>query len=164
MDLKAHLDQVGCRYSWSRHGDAFTARGLAQREHVAPDHVIKPVLINVDGEFVLCALPASHRIDMQLLRMELGAEETRLANEEELKTLCGDCEVGAEPPIGWLFGLPTFMDESLFDDGQVTFQAGTHREAVTMSFMDYYRLAKPCVGHFGHDCRSEKQRGMGLSV
>jgi hypothetical protein len=42
------------------------------------------------------------------------------------------------------------MDESLFDDGQVTFQAGNHREAVTMSFMDYYRLAKPAVGHFGH--------------
>jgi len=66
-----------------------------------------------------------------------------------------DCEPGAQPPIGWLFGLPTFMDESLFDDGQVTFQAGNHREAVTMSFMDYYRLAKPAVGHFGQERRKE---------
>ena len=83
--------------------------------------------------------------------MEVGAEEIRLANEEELAGLCADCEPGAQPPIGWLFGLPTFMDESLFDDGQVTFQAGNHREAVTMSFMDYYRLAKPAFGHFGHE-------------
>ena len=84
-------------------------------------------------------------------RYENSSEEIRLANEEELACLCADCELGAEPPIGWLFGLPTFMDESLFDDGQVTFQAGNHREAVTMSFMDYYRLAKPCVGHFGQE-------------
>ena len=109
MDLRSFLDSAGCRYAWSRHGDAFTARGLAQREHVPAHHVIKPVLVSVDGEFVLCALPATHRIDLALLQME----------------------VGAEPPIGWLFGLPTFMDESLFDDGQVTFQAGNHREAVT---------------------------------
>jgi Ala-tRNA(Pro) deacylase len=156
MDLKAHLERIGCRYSWSRHSDAFTARGLAQREHVPANHVIKPVLINVDGEFVLCALPATHRIDLGLLQMELGAEETRLANEEELQTICGDCELGAEPPIGWLFGLPTFMDESLFDDGQVTFQAGNHREAVTMSFMDYFRLAKPAVGHFGLESRNPR--------
>jgi Ala-tRNA(Pro) deacylase len=149
MDLRSHLDSAGCHYSWSRHGDCFTARGLAQREHVPAGHVIKPVLVSVDGEFVLCALPASHRIDLSLLRMEVGAEEIRLANEEELAGMCGDCELGAEPPIGWLFGLPTFMDESLFDDGQVTFQAGNHREAVTMSFMDYFRLAKPAVGHFG---------------
>jgi len=150
MDLRSFLDSAGCHYSWSRHGEAMHARALAQREHVHPGHVIKPVLVSVDGEFVLCALPASHQIDLALLQMEVGAEEIRLANEEELAGLCADCELGAEPPIGWLFGLPTFMDESLFDDGQVTFQAGNHREAVTMSFMDYFRLAKPAVGHFGH--------------
>ena len=151
MDLRSFLDKSGCRYAWSRHGDAFTAHSLAQREHVPANHVIKPVLVSIDGEFVLCALPATHRVDLSLLQMELGAEETRLANEQELQSLCCDCELGAEPPIGWLFGLPTFMDESLFDDGQVTFQAGNHREAVTMSFMDYFRLAKPAVGHFGQD-------------
>ena len=161
MDLRSFLDSAGCRYAWSRHGDAFTARGLAQREHVPAHHVIKPVLVSVDGEFVLCALPATHRIDLALLQMEVGAEEIRLANEEELAGMCGDCELGAEPPIGWLFGLPTFMDESLFDDGQVTFQAGNHREAVTMSFMDYYRLAKPCVGHFGQS--SSHARGSAAS-
>jgi Ala-tRNA(Pro) deacylase len=160
MDLRSFLDSAGCHYSWSRHGEAMHARALAQREHVHPGHVVKPVLVSVDGEYVLCALPATHRIDLALLQMEVGAEEIRLANEEELAGLCGDCEIGAEPPIGWLFGLPTFMDESLFDDGQVTFQAGNHREAVTMSFMDYFRLAKPAVGHFGHQGR----RGAGAAA
>src|SRR5207245_10785240 len=136
MDLRSFLDSAGCHYSWSRHGDTFTARGLAQREHVPAGHVVKPVLVSVDGEFVLCALPASHRVDMALLRMEVGEEEIRLASEEELAGLCGDCELGAEPPSGWLFGLPTFMDESIFDDGQVTFHGGNDSVGWSMMCRD----------------------------
>jgi Ala-tRNA(Pro) deacylase len=149
MDLKSLLDEKGFRYQWSMHADVFSAQALAAREHVPGHQVVKPVLVSADGEFVLCALPASYKIDLEELRRELGAVEARLADEEDLSELCGDCELGAEPPIGWMFGLPTVIDESLFDDRRVTFQAGTHRDAVTMSFLDYYRLAQPVVGHFG---------------
>jgi Ala-tRNA(Pro) deacylase len=149
MDLREHLDQLGVRYEWLKHRKAHSAQSLALKEDVPAENVIKPVLVKIDGEFVLCALPASCRVDLGRLQMELGAEETRLADEKDLSSLCTDCELGAEPPIGWLFGLPTLMDESIFDDATVTFQAGTHRDAVTMKVMDYYRLAKPVVGHFG---------------
>src|SRR5262245_50157947 len=138
MDLREHLDQLGVRYEWSRHSRAHTAQSLAAKEQVPADNVIKPVLVKIDGEFVLCALPASRRVDLERLQLELGAEETRLANEADLSDLFEDCELGAEPPIGWLFGLPTLMDESIFDDATVTFQAGTFRDAVTMKVMDYY--------------------------
>ena len=57
--------------------------------------------------------------------------------------LFGECELGAEPPIGCMFGMPTVMDESLFADDRVTFQAGTHTDAVTMSLADYRRAAMP---------------------
>lgn len=150
MDLKSFLDEKGFRYQWSMHpADAYSAQVLAAREHVPGHQVVKPVLVNADGEFVLCALPASYKIDLEELRRELGATEARLADEDDLLQVCADCELGAEPPIGWMFGLPTVIDESLFDDRRVTFQAGTHRDAVTMSFLDYYRLAQPVVGHFG---------------
>jgi Ala-tRNA(Pro) deacylase len=149
MDLKSLLDEKGFRYQWSMHADVFSAQALAAREHVPGQQVVKPVLVSADGEFVLCALPASYKIDLEELRKELGATEARLADEDDLSQVCADCELGAEPPIGWMFGLPTVIDESLFDDRRVTFQAGTHREAVTMSFLDYYRLAQPVVGHFG---------------
>jgi Ala-tRNA(Pro) deacylase len=149
MDLKNYLDQMGFRYEWSEHTSAHTARSLARKARVPADQVIKPVLVKVDGEFVLCALPANYRVNLNQLRMELGADETTLAGEGDLTCLFADCEPGAEPPVGWLFGLPTLMDESLFEDAKVTFQAGTHRDAVSMSFMDYFRLARPYVGHFG---------------
>ncbi len=149
MDLKSYLDEAHCHYQWSVHSNVFTARTLASAEHVPSEQVVKPVLVKIDGEFVLCALPASYRVDLNRLRTETGAENADLADETDLRAVCSDCEVGAEPPIGWLFGLATLMDESLFADAKVTFQAGTHREAITMPFMEYYRLARPVVGSFG---------------
>lgn len=149
MDLRNYLEEQGVRYEWMSHPSAYTAQDLAHVEHVPGQQVIKPVLVQADGKMVLCALPASHRVDIESLRNELQADDARLANETEISKIFGQCELGAEPPIGSLFGVPTMLDESVFADRNVTFQAGTHRDAVTMSFVDYFRLAQPMVGHFG---------------
>ena len=149
MRLQSYLDRMGISYRLSQHDTAFTAQDLAQKEHVSGDKVIKPVLVEADGQFVLCALPASYRVDLDALRRELGAQDMRLVDEQTLQDVFEDCDRGAEPPIGALFGIPTIMDDSLAALDQVTFQAGNHAEAVTMRLDDYRRLAQPGVGHFG---------------
>jgi Ala-tRNA(Pro) deacylase len=154
MELKSYLDEMGFHYRWFTHAEAHTASRLAATEHIPGDRVVKPVIVNLDGEFILCALPASYRIDLELLRQELNAVEVRLATEPEIQQIC-DCECGSEPPIGWLFGMPTLIDESLFEDDRVTFPAGKCDEAVTMSFLEYFRLAQPAVGHFSERIRSK---------
>jgi Ala-tRNA(Pro) deacylase len=140
---------MGISYRMSQHDMAYTAQDLAHKEHISGDRVIKPVLIEADGQFVLCALPASYRIDLDELQRELGITEARVVDERKMQEVFEDCEVGAEPPIGAIFGIPTIMDDSLSALEQVTFQAGTHDEAVTMRLDDYYRIAQPGVGHFG---------------
>jgi len=148
MDLRSYLDQHSVAYEWLSHPDVYTAQQLAEHEHTPGDSVVKPVVIEADGRCVLCALPASYRVDLQELQRELRADEVQLASEEKLRELFGECELGAEPPIGALFGMPMVMDESLFADDEVTFQAGTHQNAVRMSFFDFFRLARPRVAHF----------------
>ena len=149
MNLQSYLDEMGVHYRASKHEDAFTAQDLAAAEHIPGRKVIKPVVVRADGEFVMCALPASHKIDLGELRQQLQCEEVQLADENALQEIFGDCELGAAPPIGRLYGLPTLMDESLFADDRVTFQAGTHCDAVTMTLADYRRVAQPEVAYFG---------------
>ena len=72
-----------------------------------------------------------------------------MVTEEQLGKLFPDCELGAVPPIGRLYGMTTLMDESLIADDRVTFQAGTHEDAVTMTLADYRRIAQPEVAYFG---------------
>ncbi len=148
MRVQSFLDRMGITYRVLQHEPVFSAQDLAQREHVSGHKVIKPVLVEADGQFVLCALPASHRIDLEALRIELGADEMKVADEVTVGQLFEDCEVGAEPPIGAIFGIPTVMDYSLAGMREVTFQAGSHEEAVTMRMDDFRRIAQPGVAHF----------------
>jgi Ala-tRNA(Pro) deacylase len=152
MDLQSYLDRFNVRYQMTEHPVAYSAQSLAQAEHVSGHQVIKPVLIEVDGQMILCVLPACGRVDLDALRDNLEADSIRLADEDVLAEIFRGCEVGAHPPIGALFGLPTIADESLLAQHQVTFQAGNHHEAVTMSMDDYRRLAQPGIGRFSIEC------------
>jgi Ala-tRNA(Pro) deacylase len=148
-NLHSYLDDMGVSYRVSHHPTAYTAQMLAEAEHVPGRKVIKPVVVQADGQFVMCALPACYRVDLGELKDQLQAAEVRLADERALGQLFPGCEVGAAPPIGKLYGMTTLMDESLIADDRVTFQAGTHEDAVTMSLMEYRRVAQPEVAHFG---------------
>jgi Ala-tRNA(Pro) deacylase len=149
MNLQSYLDEMGVHYRLLQHSTTYTAQDLAATEHIPGKQVIKPVVVRADGEFLMCALPASHRIDLEELRSQLEANHVQLADESALRELFPDCELGAEPPIGRIYGLPTVMDESIISDQTVTFQAGSHSKAVTMSLADYRRIAQPEIAHFG---------------
>ena len=148
MDLQTYLDRFNVRYQVTEHPVVYTSQALAEAEHVSGHQVIKPVLVEADGQMILCALPASDRIDLEALREDLEAEDIRLADESAMREVFRGCELGAEPPIGALFGLPTIADESLLSQRKVTFQTGSHQSAVTMTMDDYRRLAQPGIGHF----------------
>ena len=149
MNLQSFLDEMGANYRVSHHPTVYTAQMLAEIEHVPGRKVIKPVVVQADGEFVMCALPASYRIDLDELKDQLQADTVRLVEEPKLAELFPGCELGAAPPIGRMFGMTTLMDESLVADDRVTFQAGTHEDAVTMSLAEYRRVAQPEMAHFG---------------
>ena len=104
MNLQSYLDEMGVHYSMSRHLAVYSAQALAEVEHVPGHQVINPVLIEADGRFVLCALPASSRIDLAKMRTLLDAERVVLAREKKLREVFPDCELGAEPPIGRMYG------------------------------------------------------------
>jgi Ala-tRNA(Pro) deacylase len=149
MNLQSYLDEQGVHYRLSHHPPAFTSQDLAAAEHISGKKVIKPVVVRADGQWFMCALPASYRVDLHELREQLRADDVTLADEHTLSRLFPDCELGAEPPIGKLFGMPTLMDESLVQDDTVTFQAGTHTDSVTMPLAEYRRISGAEIAHFG---------------
>src|SRR5437588_12909189 len=97
VQLQSFLDETGVPYRMSHHRIAYTAQDLAAAEHLPGRQVIKPVVVRADGQFVMCALPASHRVDIGELRRQLQAEDVELADEPKLSELFPDCELGAEP-------------------------------------------------------------------
>lgn len=150
MQLEAFLESHRAAYEKLSHHPTYTAQGLAAEEHVPGMNVAKPVLVRTGEQFVMCVLPACCRVDLDQVAKATKQKRTRLATEQEMEKLFPDCELGAEPPFGNLFGLQTFMDESLKQDDYIVFQAGTHTQAIKMKRADYENIAKPVVASFAH--------------
>lgn len=141
--LRAYLDDQEIRYVTVGHSPAFTAQELAAKVHVPGRSFVKPVMVRADGRHYLIALTANQRLDLDKLRDYLDAREIHLEGEDEFRRLFEDCELGAMPPFGNLYGLPVIADRDLWEDDLIAFNAGTHRYVVQMDFADYQRLARP---------------------
>jgi len=148
------LDKSGVKYEVTEHPPAFTAQQMAAAEHEPGQYVAKPVVIKADGEYVMCVLSACYKIDLKALKSQIGAKSVELAEEKDIGKIFDDCELGAEPPFGNLYDLPTIMDKALEGDDHITFQGGTHDKAIRMSMADYRKLVEPKVLEFSYHVAS----------
>jgi Ala-tRNA(Pro) deacylase len=154
--VKKLLDSRRIPYEHRVHPTAFTAQQVAAAEHAPGTVVAKTVVLKADENFVMAVLPASAKVDFAALRRLLGATEVRLAQEAEFDSLFPDSEIGAMPPFGNLYGLPVYVDESLANDRAILFNAGTHQDAIRMSYRDFVQLVEPKICSFTvtHDSAS----------
>jgi Ala-tRNA(Pro) deacylase len=146
--VKEHLDANGVRYSTISHSVAYTAQEIASIAHIPGKDLAKVVVVRVDGEMAMAVLPASFQVDLKALEAAIGAREVRLATETEFKYSFPDCEPGAMPPFGNLYGMKVYVDETLTRDREIVFNAGTHRDLVRLGYDDFARLVKPQIFRF----------------
>jgi Ala-tRNA(Pro) deacylase len=154
MGVIEFLDKAKVKYRVTEHQPAFTAQHMAAEEHEKGRYVAKPVVVKADGKYVMCVLAAPYKIDLSRLKGQLGVKKAELADEAEIGKLFPDCELGAEPPFGNLYDMPTVMDKPLQDDDHITFQAGSHGKAIHMSMDDYRKLVQPKVLAFSYHMTS----------
>jgi Ala-tRNA(Pro) deacylase len=93
-------------------------------------------------------LPASRRVRLERVQRLLGAREVRLATEPEMEQYFKDCETGAIPPLRHWQNVEVLMDTAMQVAGNILFPAGTHRDAVSMRFEDWFRIVNPPVASF----------------
>lgn len=141
--LKSYLDENHVKYVVITHSRAYTAQEIAAAVHIPGIELAKSVIVKCNGSFAMVVLPASYKINFDMLRSALKKEKVSLASEDEFKSLFPECEIGAEPPFGNLYKVPVYMAQSLSNDKEIVFNAGTHTEVIRMSLDDYKRLVKP---------------------
>ena len=146
--LQECLNRENVRYQILPHGETYTASRLAQELHVSGKELAKVVILKVADRFVMTVLPASWQVDLARLKGIFDTAPVRLAFEQEIRELFPDCDVGAMPPFGNLYGLAVYVDQSLTEDEEIVFQAGTHTEAVKLRYQDFARLVRPIPAQF----------------
>jgi Ala-tRNA(Pro) deacylase len=143
--LRIFLDSHNIKYIVISHSLAYTAQGIAALAHIPGKELAKTVVVNLDGNLAMAVVPASCQVDLNLLRGVSGAKTVVLASEMEFRNQFPDCETGAMPPFGNLYDMPIFADESLAQDKEISFNAGSHRELIQMAWKDYVELVQPQI-------------------
>jgi Ala-tRNA(Pro) deacylase len=144
--LKHFLDQHNVKYVTVSHAPAYTAQEVAESAHIRGSRLAKVVIVKIDGKMAMAVLPASEKVNSNLLKAAAGARHVELASEAEFKDKFPECELGAMPPFGNLYGMEVFVADTLAaENGEIAFNAGTHRELVKMAYQDFERLVEPRV-------------------
>jgi len=138
------LDENKVRYQVLQHPEAVSAQRIAQAEHVKGRHHAKVVIVKASDAHLMIVLPADHHIDLEKIEKAIG-KPVSLDKEQEFKSLFPDCAIGAMPPFGNLYGLPTYVDKSLAEQDYIVFEAGTHTDTIKMGYRDYEKIVKPEV-------------------
>jgi Ala-tRNA(Pro) deacylase len=124
---------------------AYTAQEIAARAHVRGKSLAKTVMVKLDGKMSMAVLPATFKVDFDLLKEASGANEVELGSEKEFKNMFPDCELGAMPPFGNLYGFDVYVAKTLAQDDEIAFNAGSHTELIKLPYSDFERLVKPKV-------------------
>lgn len=147
--LQKLFDEEKVHFEIMDHAEVYTAQETAADLHVPGSHLAKVVMVRANGGLVMLVLPADYNIDFGRLKTALGVKKVALAEEEDFAELFADCDTGAMPPFGNLYGVPVWIDEHLAAQESIIFNACTHHEAARIAYRDYERLVRPKVAAFG---------------
>ena len=146
--LKEFLDAMGVDYISTQHEPAYTAQETAEVCHVPGMNLAKTVMVQLNGKLAMTVLPAQYKVDLFKLWNFTHAWSLRVARETDFDNAFPECEVGAMPPFGNLFGMEVFAEESLAHDINISFNSGTHSEIITMPFNEWSKLVHPYLADF----------------
>jgi Ala-tRNA(Pro) deacylase len=146
--IRDYLDSQDVPFEPLHHSQAFTGQEVAHSLHLSGKRLAKTLVLKADGKLLMAVIPACHRLNLQDLRGVVEISHLEMLPESELAKLFPDCELGAVPPFGSLYGLEVWVDRAVSDGEEVVFCAGTHEDCLRMKYSDFAKLVKPRLGRF----------------
>ncbi|ODT98328.1 MAG: hypothetical protein ABS79_06110 [Planctomycetes bacterium SCN 63-9] len=161
MSIVDFLQSRRIRFETLLHRPTSSATKLAQSIHVPGREVAKTVLVKAGESYCLAVLPATSRIDLERLGQILGvpASSVSLARGNELGRFFGDCELGAVPPFGRLYGLPTVVDTSLSGSAEIVIPANQRHLGLRLRYRDFEAVESPHRARFAQPIGKPLEKG-----
>lgn len=144
--LSELLKEKNVDYEVLHHPVTYTAQETAASVHRPGREVVKSVILTDGSACAMAVVDAPHQVDLNKFAGLSGMENPSLAGESKIRELFPECEPGAMPPFGNLYGIQVFVDSHLEKDDTITFNAGSHFEAIRMKYADFKDICGPRVG------------------
>jgi Ala-tRNA(Pro) deacylase len=158
-----HLERLGVRFEVLPHERSETALEEAQALDIDPDEVLKVLVLDVESGLALAVLPASRRLDVDLVREALDDRRATLASEKEIADVFPEFEPGALPALPSLLHVPVVLDPRVLAHRKVTFAAGIQRESVRLESDRLLRGATVTIAPISRSSSPSTEDGTGMS-
>ena len=129
------------KYQTLEHEATPTCEDSARVRGTSPGQGAKALICYADKKPILIVLPCSRKLDPKIFKLLFSVHDLRFATPDEVLQLTG-LQIGAIPPLGNLFNLPTYIDQALSAEERIAFNAGDRAKSVIMSYSDYAPLAQ----------------------
>jgi Ala-tRNA(Pro) deacylase len=137
--IESFLSERGAHYTIEHHAASTTSLDTARNACINEESLAKSLVLDDDRGYVLAVLPASRRLEIGRVRSKLG-RPLQLSREYKMVKLFPDCALGAVPPLGAAYGLPTVVDAFFEDCEEVFFEGGDHETLVRMDGGEFLGL------------------------
>ncbi len=141
------LNSKGVEYQVLEHEPTPTCADSARVRGTRPEQGAKSLICIADKRPIMIVLPCSQRLDIKKFKELYGVKDLRFATPEEIKNITG-LEIGAIPPFGGLFGLQTYVSNTLFAETELAFNAGDRCWSIIMQRYDFEKIQKSTLGDF----------------
>lgn len=145
LRIESLLQERGYWYERFAHEPVRTS---AEAARVRPGYAIhqgtKALIVsgkkNGERANFMVVVPAHMSFDRRKVQEATGCRDIRFVSEEDVREITSGIEPGGVPPLGSLFDLPTYVDEHVFDNASIVFNAGDRRVSIAMRSLDYRTL------------------------
>ena len=135
----------GVEFTLHEHAPVYTSEEASRVRNVELKTGVKAMVVREKGQeakFLLVDVAADRRIDFVKLETLAGVKHFRFATREEVLERT-NCEPGSVHPFGSLFGIPTFLDNSVLENEFVNFNIGMLTKSVRIRSRDLLRVMQP---------------------
>jgi len=146
--IRDFLDRNNVNYEAFSHPITYSAQMTAHKAHIHGKDFAKPIIVKIMGKMMMIVVTANQKINLRLLKNLYNTEEVELAKESEFINIFPDCEPGAMPPFGPLYGMEEIISSELSKDKEIVFNAGTHSDLIRMKFNDFQKIVNPKIINF----------------
>jgi len=144
------LEKEKIKYQGIEHRTVFTAFDKAQTLKVPEKMVGKTLILKLDGKLAIVLIGANKNLDLNKIKKLAKAKKVELATEKLTKNKLKGVKVGAIPPFGNMWQLPTFIDRSLFKNTKIIVNAGDYNSSIKISSNLFKKLIPDLIiGNIG---------------
>ncbi len=152
--LENYLNDKKVKYNVLAHKTVYTAMDKALTLRADPKSVIKSCFIKITPKnYAIGMISADKIIDFKKLKdvikkwlKKQGIKpigKIDFADEKWMKKILLG-KVGAHPPFGELYKLPTFIDSALFKSKKLIMNAGEYEKSIELTLKDFNKIFDKC--------------------